>query len=230
MAEHGGMAAADETCWTMVNEAARGVDTARENFSITYLPIVRAFLGARWQRGPLSGLVDDAVQDVFMDCLREGGALGRLDPERSGRFRSWLFAVVRNVALRYEERRARQGQREPQQPEEGPELKADEATCSIAFDRAWAQTLIRGAVLRQKELARSEARKRRVELLRLRFQEGLPIREIAQRWDREASWVHHQYAEAREEFKEALRAEVIHHGGRSPAEVERECAEILQRL
>ena len=165
-----------------------------------------------------------------MDCLRKDGALGRLDPDRPGRFRSWLFAVVRNVALRHEERRARQGAREPQRVDEAPELAADETSCSIAFDRAWAQALIRRAAVRQESLAVSEGRKRRVELLRLRFQSGLPIREIAKSWERDPAWVHHEYAKARDEFKAALRQEVILHGGSSPGEIEKECAAILERL
>ena len=45
-----------------------------------------------------------------------------------------------------------------------------------------------------------------MELLRLRFHEGLPIREIAARWKRDTAWVPHQYATAREEFKRAVDA------------------------
>jgi len=44
---------------------------------------------------------------------------------------------------------------------------------------------------------------RRVELLHLRFHDGLPIREIAERWQADAAQVHHDYARARQEFKAA---------------------------
>jgi hypothetical protein len=37
----------------------------------------------------------------------------------------------------------------------------------------------------------------RVELLRLRFEEGLPIRTIAERWGVPAATLHHAYARAR---------------------------------
>jgi hypothetical protein len=38
-----------------------------------------------------------------------------------------------------------------------------------------------------------------VELLRLRFQEGLPIRDIATRWNEDAAKLHHEFATARDE-------------------------------
>ena len=54
----------------------------------------------------------------------------------------------------------------------------------------------------------------RVELLRLRFEENLPIRDIAVRWDTDPAIVHKSYAIARKEFRSAL-LEVVafHHPG-----------------
>ena len=70
-----------------------------------------------------------------------------------------------------------------------------------------------------------EAVLRRVELLRLRFHEGLPIREIRRRWGSDPDAVHRDYARARREFQMAL-AEVVarHHPGSTPVEIEHECA------
>ena len=51
----------------------------------------------------------------------------------------------------------------------------------------------------------------RVELLRLRFHDGLPIREIARRWNCNADAVHRDYARTREEFKAALSEVVSYH-------------------
>ena len=70
----------------------------------------------------------------------------------------------------------------------------------------------------------------RVELLRLRFHEGLPIRAIAQRWQADAAALHHEYAKARREFKEALAAVVAFQHPGSPADVKRECASLLESL
>ena len=70
----------------------------------------------------------------------------------------------------------------------------------------------------------------RVELLRLRFQEQLPIREIARRWNVEPARVHHAYAQARQEFRAALLTVVAFHSPGSSAEVEREAADLLRTL
>jgi hypothetical protein len=70
-----------------------------------------------------------------------------------------------------------------------------------------------------------------VELLRLRFNDGLPIREIAVRWGEEAARLHHEYATARDEFQSALREVVaFHHPGTAPGEVDQACRELLARL
>src|SRR5262249_33103649 len=104
--------------------------------------------------------------------------------------------------------------------------------CVRRNDRAWARSLLREAAQRQEEHARhtGAAALRRVELLSLRFHDGLPIRAIAARWQIEAATLHHEYAKARQEFKAAL-AEVVsfHHPG-APEEVEREGANLLSFL
>ncbi|MCA8950063.1 MAG: sigma-70 family RNA polymerase sigma factor, partial [Planctomycetes bacterium] len=80
------MTAESETHWSLVVRAANGDDGARSTFGRAYLPLVRSFLAGRWQRTMLAGEVDDAVQEVFVDCFRTGGALGRADRDR-GEFR-----------------------------------------------------------------------------------------------------------------------------------------------
>ncbi len=227
------MSKPEETCWTLIRDAAVGDARARTDFAGTYLPVVRAYLGARWASGRHREQIDDAVQDVFLECLRGDGALSRLDPSHQGRFRTFLFAVVRNVALRYEERQARERvKRAPPHAAEPEALPARDARLSRIFDRAWVDTLLRRAVARQEAAAadRGEAALRRVELLRLRFAEGLTIREIARRWEEEASVTHHQYARAREEFKDALREEVAFQHPGLPGEIERECQALLDLI
>lgn len=222
----------EETCWTVVHGAVDGDPSARSRFAETYMGIVRAYLGARWRTHVARERIEDAVQDVFLDCFRSGGALGRLDGSRRVAFRTFLYGVVRNVALRYEEKGQRR--REQQLPSTfDPEgVAGDDDGLSRAFDRAWAQGLIRGAAIRQKAAAarRGEAARRRVDLLRLRFSEGLPIREIAKRWEVDAPWLHHEYAKAREEFKKALREEVAFHDPDSPQAVERKVVDLLELL
>ena len=71
---------------------------------------------------------------------------------------------------------------------------------------------------------------RRVELLRLRFEENLPIRAIADRWGVEAAGLHHSYALARQEFRAALLEVIAFHHPAGPAELELEASALLQAL
>lgn len=225
------MSYADETCWSIVRGAARGEREHRRDFAHAYLPIIRAYLGARWRATNRMADLDDAVQDAFVDCFREGGALGRVDPDRNVRFRTFLYGVVRNVALRYEERAGRR--REVQPPSGMTEAVPDgEENLSKVFDRAWAKALVQRA--RERQAREAEAAgpdaQRRVELLELRFGEGLPIRDIATRWGEDAAVLHRQYRKARQEFQAALEAEVAFHSPGTPAEIRRECQSLLDLL
>jgi DNA-directed RNA polymerase specialized sigma24 family protein len=71
-------------------------------------------------------------------------------------------------------------------------------------------------------LKRAEVELRRVELLRLRFQEGMPIREIARLRGVDAASLHHEYARARREFRSALRDVIAFHHPGAPEEIDRE--------
>jgi len=96
----------------MIEAAATGAAGAREQFARSYAPVVRAYLAARWAGSPALQDLDDAVQDVFVECLKSGGVLDRADPARAGGFRAFLYGVIRNVARRAEEGRL-QGARAP---------------------------------------------------------------------------------------------------------------------
>jgi RNA polymerase sigma-70 factor (ECF subfamily) len=224
----------NSTCWTVLQDAAGGDDAARAEFATRYAPLVRAYLGARWRGTALIHELDDAVQDVFVECLRQGGMLQRADPGRPGGFRAFLYGLVRNIALRIEQDRARRCVRQVTggMEDAGADALIAEESLSRLFDRAWARAIMRDAAARQAERAarEGEAALRRVELLRLRFHEGLPIRAIAQLWSVDAAALHHEYARARKEFKAAL-VEVMafYHPG-APADAERECAELLDHL
>jgi RNA polymerase sigma-70 factor (ECF subfamily) len=226
------VARAESTCWTVIQAAAAGSGGARAEFACRYVPVVRAYLASRWRSSPCLGELDDAVQEVFVECFKQGGVLQRAERGRSGGFRPFLYGMVRNVALRLE---AQRGRRREQQPADSLVLDGvpdNEANLSRVFDRAWAWALLReaGGVQEQQARQAGEAACRRVELLRLRFHEGLPIREIARRWGTAAEVLHHEYARARQEFKAALREVVAFHHPGSPEEVEQECSNLLARL
>ena len=216
------MSDSSATCWSVIAGAAAGSQRDRREFARRYEPIARAYLAARWSRGQE---IDDAVQDVFLACFEQGGVLQRADPERG--FRAFFYGVVRNVARRFEERR-RDGRERPAHSDLD-EVQADAFSLSEAFDRAWAQSILAQDAQRLAMIAREAGpeAQRRVQILRLRFEDDLPIRDIAKRWDADPTHVHRQYARARREFKRALLEVVAFHHPRDPDEVENEAARLL---
>ena len=220
------------TCWTVVRGAADGDPRDRDDFARRYEPVVRAYLGARWRSSDRLRLLDDAVQEVFVECFRRGGALDRVEADRPGGFRAFLYGVARVVALRAESARGRGKEEAPPEGFDPEQVAADETRLSLAFDRAWARGLLAEAAVRQAEDAvrAGDDARWRVELLRLRFHDGLPVREIARLRGREPDAVHRDYARARQEFRAALAAVVAFHHPGTPAEVERECAGLLALL
>jgi len=206
--------AEDTTCWTMIEGAARGVREDLDRFIHLYGPVIRAYLRARWREGALREEVEDASQEVFLECFRQQGVLAGIAPAAIGSFRAFLLGVVRNVARRAEKRRARKREVQPPTTFEVDHLMADEQSLSRVFDRAWASALLVEAVDRQTERARlrnDDRAENRVELLRLRFQEGLTLPEIAERWGVSPGVVKGQNARALEEFEAALREVIAFH-------------------
>jgi RNA polymerase sigma-70 factor (ECF subfamily) len=135
------------------------------------------------------------------------------------------------VARRFEERQGRRKCRQ-QSGVDLDDVAGDEEQLSRLFDRAWARSMMRQAAECQAERAAKmgKAAERRVELLRLRFHEGLAIRTIAERWETDAAKLHHDYATARNEFKAALRDVVSFHHPGSKYEIDRECSALLEML
>lgn len=219
------MSTPESTCWTVIRAAAAGSPAGRDELARRYLGVVRAYLGARWRGSDLRRDLDDAVQHVFIECFRQGGAVEAAGAGRVPSFRAFLYGVVRNVARRFEARPVRAVGPPPETP-------ANDASLSQLFDRTWAQVLMAEAAQLQRRRAdeRGPDAGRRVELLRLRFQENLPIRTIAERWGVPAAGLHHAYALARQEFKAALLEVVAFHQPGTPAAVEQEAASLLQAL
>lgn len=226
------MTPAEQTCWTVVRGAAAGNPEDRERFAVTYAPVVKAYLEARWTGTPLEGHLEDGLQEVFLECFKKGGVLERVGEIRRQSFRAFLYGVVHNVALRLEAKMARS--RESQAPADFDfdSIKRREATLSKLFDRAWARALLDEAVAHLLDLAeaKGEGARKRVELLHLRFYDGLPIREIARRWNVPVDALHNDYERARREFKAAFLEVIAFHGPASREEAEKEFDEILALL
>ena len=222
----------DSTCWTVIEEAAAGSTEAREDFARRYSPVILAYLRRRWRDSLYLQELEDASQLVFVECFREGGVLDKVDPPRPGGFRAFLYGVVRNVALRTETRIAKSREKPSATAFDADELERRESTLSEVFDRAWARAILREAAQKQEAHAEDEGEpaRRRVELLRLRFYEGLPIREIASRWQMESTVLYREYAQARREFKAMLFETISFYNPGSAAEIEEECARLLELL
>ena len=69
-----------------------------------------------------------------------------------------------------------------------------------------------------------------MELLRLRFHENRPIRDIASLWGEDAARLHHEYARARREFQQALRDTVAEYVDDVDGALDRECRELIESL
>ena len=220
----------ETTCWTLIDKAAHGDEVMRNEFSLKYYSVVRNYLSARWKKSNLASSIDDACQEVFVECLRTEGPLHRAERGRSGGFRAFLFGIVRNVARRTEqlrERRPLPGDVELQH------IDADETSLSKVFDRVWAVAIMKEAGERQAMRAASigDDAIKRVELLKLRFRDGLPIRAIAKQWGVETVRLHREYSKARKEFLCSLR-EVVweQNDGVNSREVDQRCLELIEML
>ncbi len=216
------------TCWTLVRRAVGGNDRDREVFGQRYQPIMREYLRRRWHGWWLADQVDDAVQDVFVECFRVGGVLARATPGRG--LRALLVATTRNVARRYEEDAGRSRERTPDETAFLDAQPSREETLTALFDRRWAESMMAEAARTMQLQAASAEARRRYELLELRFDQGLPIREIAARWGEPARKVHDAYARARREFHRCLREVIVERGGVEPRDLDAECTMLLDLL
>ena len=219
-----------ETCWTVVHAAANGDNDARATFSRNYSAAIRGFLEARWRGRRFATELDDAVQEVFVECLKPGGILERARPE-NGDFRGLLFAATRNVARRFEERAVRRGCVPPEDSAWLERIADDEPGQATLFDRSWARTLVRQASARHREraLAEGDSGRRRIQLLERRFGNDEAIRTIAAERGVPAQEVHNAYRKARREFYLCLREVVAFHRP-AATDLDLECRELLALL
>ena len=195
----------DSTSWSLIHRAAADDESARELFVKRYFPVVRSYLAARWKGDKRGDDLNDAIQDVFVECLRAGGVLDRIEDLRKNSFRGFFYGVIRNVARTHERRWIKSGEETVDESISG--LRSADESLSRVFDRAWARAVIKEAIDYMKDQARVQdvAAVRRIDLLRLRFFESTPVREIAEQWAEPAEKLHRELTKAREEFAECLR-------------------------
>jgi len=217
------MSSHETTRWTLVEAAASGDRAAREAFVVRYQPVVRAYLAARWKGSKLAGDIDDTTQEVFLQCLREGGGLERSQQLHRREFRPYLLGIVRNVARMAERDVARKRSADEFQ---GSTTAVDDTRPSRVFDMVWARSLISAALQRMEERsAGSKDARQRLTFLRARFQDDLPVRRIAAAHRISAPQVHRAITRGKDEFRSAL-MEVMSSDRDAPA-TDREIAELL---
>lgn len=221
---------ADSTCWTLVRSAAAGDPDSQVTYCRLYGPVITAYLAARWRRPQDHQEVVDGVQEVFLQCFKPGGALGRADQDRPGGFRAFLYGITRNVAGTIEA--ARQRHRREGGGDGLEAVPTDESTVSQVFDRAFAQVLTREA--RRLLASRAEPGSpaaTRLKALQLMYEKGLPSREIAKELDLDVAAVYPLMTRARKEFRAAL-LEVIaeYHPGETREELEQRWSEVFSAL
>jgi RNA polymerase sigma-70 factor (ECF subfamily) len=153
------------TRWSQVALAAG--DSARSRASLDWL--CRAYWEPLRSHAARRGWKDaeDAVQDFWVNLI-EKGALARVDATR-GRFRTWLLACLdHHLADRHDHRIAvkRGGGREHAELA-AAEDEAASADPTLAFDRSWAEAMLRRATERlRREAGGGEARRRQDRLER----------------------------------------------------------------
>lgn len=180
----------DPRCWQEALAAARGDAAARAAFWAHHARQIHAWLWLRWRHGTLRSSLDDAAQEVYLECFRPGGAMAHLDPTRAHHgLAPFLRAIVRNVAQRFE--RARRREREHREAY---------ATGRATTDAGVANDTAHGAVDHE-QLAAALARLERDDpehdgphslrtFVRLHFEQGLPVRAIAHAWHELPAHVH----------------------------------------
>ena len=151
-----------------VRGAAGGKPAERAEFARLYRPAICAYLGARWRNTPLFHEVDDAAQQVFLECFKDDGVLARVDEDRDAGFRAYLYGALRNIARGIERKRARSKEQQPTSTLDLDAIASKEDSLAEVFDRAWAGAVMRDAAELQLERARElkPGDARTVELMR----------------------------------------------------------------
>ena len=222
----------ESTSWTIVNGAAEGSSVAREEFCRRYDGVIRTYLARRWRLSTVHDDVTEGLQEVLLECLRPEGPLGRVDAERPGGFRAYLYGVTSRTAVALERRMARARRGNAKAGFDPDRVERDEQTLSQAFDRGWAEMV--GKEARRLLFLRSQKDPklaRRMHCLELRYVEGLPPRAIAEKIDCTPEQVYELLRGAKGDYRNAL-FEVMssYFPGASEKDLENRCQELASLL
>ena len=221
-----------ETCWTLIRAAAQGDDVARSEFADRYGSAVRRWLGARWQGQSIAIEVDDAAQNIWLECFKKNGELERVEPGRPGGFRAFFYGVLQRETQKVESKWFREKKRRRDGTFYPEEMNNDETSLSKIFDREWAR-----AIMDQTwKLYAAQAREKgdlatqRVTVLRLRHQKNMPPREITSVVDSDATQVSRDLAQAKKDFWRALCEVVGEQESCTGEQLAEKCKQLLGHL
>ncbi len=221
-----------DTSWTVIQAAAEGDADARERFAALYTPALQAYFRKRWQHNPVIAEVADAVQEVFVDCFKPSGVLERADRNRDAGFRAFFYGVARTTAWGFERAHATKLDRDSQGGLDAEEMPADGDELTKVFDREWARSVVQEAAFVHRQRAETVGGREllRVEILRLRFEGGQPIREIASQLKLTPELAHKEYSRARKSYRIVLEEVVSAHYPSDGTAVGERCREVLRLL
>lgn len=227
------MARFESTCWSVVLRAAGGDPLMRQEFCQRYEPVIRAYVASRWRLPRDHDDVSDAAQEVFVQCLREGGALGRVDPNQPGGLRAYLYGITSRTAAQIERQRARWRRDGSERPFDQERVEANEATLSQAFDRAWAAMLAQVALREQRRAAETGDDRVRLRLhcLEQRILHSRWPREIAATIGLTPQRVSELLREGMGDFRAALLGVMAdYHPDETERQLETRCMELAREL
>lgn len=217
----------DAATWKLVRAAAAGDEAARNDFARRFDATVRRWLWFRWHRTPLRSFLDDATQDVFVECFRPRGALERVDPELAPHgFEAFLRGIVQHVACRIERSEARNFRRRRQLVDSVTATVSAGTGSPAQLDRNWALSCIRAALRQLDRLSPCCGHSLR-EFLYLHFEKGLNVRTIAAMWRQPSPRVHEMRRRACRCFRECL-LRVAHDGEHDGPQMGPELLALLQ--
>lgn len=217
----------DLTSWSLIHRAAVGKGASRERFARRYSGVIQGYFAARWRLPIAHEHVQDASQDVFVDCFKPGGALTHADAKK-GQFRRFLYGVCKHIAISIERRLVR---RTEHAVSHADRVDSD-PSLSQSFDRAWARAIVKDAAALARERARGhETRTMGLLVMELRVAHDLPPREIAVRLGRGVHEIYELLRRAKLDLRAAF-LEILaeHNPGASEGALKRRCLEIVRDL
>lgn len=195
----------DLRSWQEALAAARGDAAARAVFWLHHVRRIHAWLWLRWRHGTLRSSIDDATQEVYLECFRPGGAFAHFDPARAHHgVLPFLHAVVRNVAQRFE--RSRRRERAHQIDYAVEHTTFADAPLTTSGDATIDRERLAAALdhLDDGDPEPGGPHSLRT-FVRLHFEEGRPVREIARAWQAPPTLVHELRRRACRRLRACLR-------------------------